>query len=114
MHKERRSGVFGTKEAETANKLWLGIIRVYWIWITRFDFNDWTSTRNRRSREGGQATGGQGDSLVRFTDWPLQPTTELGPGIVFSYVYKSILTFSAMAKLLVSPGLSMFSKLIHP
>ena len=42
MHEERRPGVFGTKEAETANKRWLGIIRVYWIWVTRFGFNDWT------------------------------------------------------------------------
>ena len=39
---------------------------------------------------------------------------ERGRMVVFNQVYKSFLTLSAMARQLVSPGLSMFSRLIHP
>ncbi len=89
----------------------------YAIWLQQLDRPD--GTRNRRSKERGQATEGQGILSRALHRLAFAADERAWPShwfffVIFSYVYKSILTFSAIARLLVSPGLSMFSKLIHP
>lgn len=58
-----------------------------------------------------QGVKGQGSSTLHRLDFGLRRSVAL---YWFSYVYKSFSTLSAMARQLVSPGDSMFNRLIHP